>query len=242
MPSTQSPAIEEDTDMPMAENSEIRLSKIQKLIGRRMIESKQTKPCFYLRAKANITWITKNRRPLSKKLGVRISTNDFYIRAMALAVGKFTLMAGDFKGDYIQIAATVNVGLAVAAPGGLVVPVVRRANEKSLVEIASETASLTKKARLGKLTLEELEGACITLTALGMFGIESFLAIPSPRQASILSVGKILDAAVADGEGFAKIKQVEFCLAADHRIVNGDYAARFLNAIVKMLEEPESLI
>ncbi|MCD4830615.1 MAG: 2-oxo acid dehydrogenase subunit E2 [Anaerohalosphaeraceae bacterium] len=228
--------------MAVTDQKKIKLTKIQKLIGRRMLESKQTKPCFYLRAKADITWITKNRRPLSKELGTRVSTNDFYIKSMAMAVEQFPLMAGDFKGDYIQIADEINIGLAVASPAGLVVPVIKCANEKPITEIAAQSTALADKAKLGKLTLDDLNGACITLTALGMFGTESFLAIPSPGQASILSVGKILNVPVPADDGFAMIKQVEFCLAADHRIVNGDYAAKFLSAVVKMLEDPQSIL
>ncbi len=228
--------------MPVVEDKTIKLTKVQRLIGRRMLESKRHKPCFYLRVKADISWIAKNRRSLSKSLGVRISTNDFYIRAMAMAVERFPLMAGDFKGDYIQIADTVNVGLAVASPAGLVVPVIKCADQKPLTEIARCTAFLADRAKLGKLSLDDLSGACITLTALGMFGTESFLAIPSPGQASILSVGKILSVPVPVDGGFSMTKQVEFCLSADHRVVNGAYAAEFLSVIVHLLEEPDSLL
>jgi len=220
----------------------LELSRIQKLIGRRMAQSKQTKPCFYLNAKADITEVTRIRRPLCKKLGARIATNDFYIRAMALAIEKFPLIAGVFKTDHIQIAEEINVGLAVASPVGLVVPVVKRANTKSLAEIGKDTAELIAKAKNNKLALDDLEGACITLTALGMFGIESFLAVPSIGQGSIISVGKIIEVPVPiDGDIITR-KHIELAIAADHTVVNGDYAAKFLNAVVTMLESPESLL
>ena len=134
----------------------IPLTRIQKLIGNRMVESKRTKPCFYLTARADIGEINEIRRPMSKKLGTRISMNDFFIRAMALAVKKYPLMT----------AVEINIGLAVASPGGLVVPVIKNADCKSLADIAKESTELIEKARNNKLTLDDIEGACITLTAL----------------------------------------------------------------------------
>ena len=207
-----------------------------------MLESKQTQPCFYLTAKADIGKISEMRRPLSKQLGTRISMNDFFIRAMGVAVEKSPLMAGSFKDDYIEIAETVNVGLAVAAPKGLVVPVVKNANKKKLSEIAKVTAELIEKAKINKLSLDDLSGGCITLTALGMFGIDSFLAIPLPGQCSILSVGKIIERPVPN-QGNTEIKKfVEFGLSADNRIVSGDYVAKFLAEIINLAENPKKLI
>jgi pyruvate dehydrogenase E2 component (dihydrolipoamide acetyltransferase) len=209
----------------------IPLTRIQKLIGRRMVESKQTKPCFYLTAQADVGEISEIRRPMSKKLGTRILMNDFFIRAMALAVKKYPLMtAGD-----------INIGLAVASPGGLVVPVIKNADSRSLADIAKESAELIEKARNNKLTLEDFEGACITLTALGMFGIDSFLAIPSPGQRSILSVGRIIEQPVLCGGEIIVKKTVEFGLAVDAMVVKADYAAKFLVEITKFLAEPQKL-
>jgi pyruvate dehydrogenase E2 component (dihydrolipoamide acetyltransferase) len=227
--------------MSETDSKQIPLTRIQKLISQRMLESKQTQPCFYMTAKADVSQIAELRRSISKQLGIRISMNDFFIRAMAKAVEKYPLMAGSFKDDYIEIAETVNIGLAVAAPKGLVVPVVKNANIKSLADIAKETAELIEKARNNKLSLDELTGACITLTALGMFGIDSFLAIPSPGQCSILSVGKIIEELVLrDGKPEAK-KIVEFGLAADHRIVMPAYGAEFLTEITNLVSNPQKL-
>jgi pyruvate dehydrogenase E2 component (dihydrolipoamide acetyltransferase) len=122
------------------------------------------------------------------------------------------------------------------------VPVVKNANEKNLANIAKETNELVEKARNNKLNLDDLSGACITLTALGMFGIDSFLAIPSPGQCGIISVGKILEEIVlCDGKSEAR-KFVEFGLAADGRIVTYDYAAKFLVEITNLAANPEKLI
>lgn len=196
-----------------------------------MLESKQTKPCFYLTARADIGEINEIRRPMSKKLGTRISMNDFFIRAIALAVKKYPLMA----------AGQINIGLAVASPSGLVVPVIKNADSKSLADIAKESAELIEKARNNKLAINDLEGACITLTALGMFGIDSFLAIPSPGQRSILSVGRITEQPILCGGEITVKKIVEFGLSADATKVEADYAAKFLVEITKLLAEPQKL-
>jgi pyruvate dehydrogenase E2 component (dihydrolipoamide acetyltransferase) len=217
--------------MSASDAKTIPLTRIQKLIGQRMLESKQTKPCFYLTARADIGEINEIRRPMSKKLGTRISMNDFFIRAMALAVKKYPLMA---TGE-------INVGLAVASPSGLVVPVIKNADSKSLGDIAKESAELIEKARNNKLTLDELYGACITLTALGMFGIDSFLAIPSPGQRSILSVGRIIERSIPCGGEITVKKIVEFGLSADATMVKADYAAKFLVEITTLLAEPQKL-
>ena len=222
--------------------SRMEISRIQKLISDRMIQSKRTQPCVYLTARADVTEMSKIRRPLSKSTGVRISTNDFFLLAMAKAVEKYPLFAGVFKGDYVEIADNINIGLAVASPGGLVVPVIKNANQKTLIEISNSSAAIIAKARDGKLSLGDLEGACSTLTALGMFGIDSFLAIPSIDQASILSAGKIIEMAVPGDDGeIVTEKQIEFGLSVDNRIIGAEYAAKFLNEVVEMVESPESL-
>jgi len=228
-------------NMSEEDKKHIPLTRIQKLIGQRMLTSKQTQPCFYMTARADISQINEMRRPLSKQLGVRISFNDFIILAIAIAIEQNPLMKGIFRDDYIEIAETVNVGLAVAAPKGLVVPVIKNANNKSLVEIAKETTELIEKAKINKLSLDDLTGACTTLTALGMFGIDSFLAIPSPGQCSIVSIGTISEQPVVN-DGKIEIKKlIEFGLAADNRIVSADYGAKFLADIINLVSNPEKL-
>ena len=220
----------------------IPLTRIQKLIGRRMLESKRGQPCFYMTAKTDIGGIAGSRRQIGKQLGTRILMNDFFIRAMAVAVERFPLMTGSFKGDRIEIAENINVGFAITAPKGLVVPVVKNANSKSLADIAKEAAELIGKARADKLSLDDLSGACITLTAIGMFGIDSFLAIPIPGQCGIISVGKIIEEPFAyDGEIRAR-KVIELGLAADGRIVGADYAARFLVEITNLVANLQKLL
>jgi len=216
-------------------------TRIQKLIAFRMLTSKKTQPCFYLTAKAAIDKIVEIRRPLSKQLGIRIAFNDFILRAMALAVAGSPLFKGTLKDDIIELREDVSVGLAVAAPKGLMVPIIRNADKKNLAEIAKESNELIEKAKNNKLTLDDLLTPCVTLTALGMFGIDSFLPIPSPGQCGIISMGKIIEQPVViDGRAECR-KMVELALAADGRIISPDYAAKFLMDIVNLVSSPDKL-
>jgi len=122
------------------------------------------------------------------------------------------------------------------------VPVIKNADSKSLVQIAKESMELIEKARTGKLSLDDLQGACITLTALGMFGIDSFLPIPVPGQRSILSVGKIINQPIPAGDYINVRKIIEFCLAADITKVDYEYAAEFLVEITTLVSNPQKLI
>ena len=219
----------------------IKLSNIQRLIGERMLESKLNKPCFYVESKANVTELMGMRGKLRKKFGVKITTNAFYIRSLGAAVQKYPLMVGVLEGENIKIAERINVGFAVNTPPGLVVPVVKDADKKSLAEIAREEKLLTEKARSNKLTLEEVEGETIALSNLGVYGIDSFIGIVPPPVSTILAVGNVIREAVPEDEKIAIQKRVSLCLAVDHRIINGSYAAEFLRYIVEQLEKPGQL-
>lgn len=207
-----------------------------------MLQSGQQIPCFCLQTKADLTELMAFRPRLTKSLGVKVTTNDFFIRAIALAVKEYPLMAGRLNDDSIQIADSVNVGFAVSAPQGLVVPVIKNAHEKPLARIAAEAAELLRKARSDSLTPNELADACITLSNLGVYGIDSFTAIVTPGQCSVLAVGNIIDTCVPQDDDIVVRKMMTLDLAADHRIVNGAYAARFLNHIVEQLQNPTKLV
>lgn len=220
----------------------IPLTRIQKLIGERMLQSKLTKPCFYLEAKADVTEIMDIRHSLKKKLGIKITTNTFYILAIAAAAKKYPLVVGSLSGNYIKIADEINVGFAVNAPHGLVVPVIKKADTKTLAEIAAEEESLTNKARSNKLTLDDIEGETIALSNLGAYDIDSFIGIVPPQASTILSVGNAVRAVVVkDGKPAAR-KVVSLTVAADHRVVDGVYAAGFLSCIKEQLQDPQCMI
>ncbi len=220
----------------------IPLTRIQKLIGERMLKSKLSKPCFYVGSKADITELMAIRPKLRKSLGVKITTNAFYIHALGLAVQKYPLAVGRFDGDKIRIAERVNVGFAVNAPQGLVVPVVKDAGEKTLPEIAREEQSLTDKARDNQLTLEDIEGETIALSNLGVYGIDSFLGIVPPPTSTILAVGNVIHTVIYENDKITVRKIVSLSLAADQRVINETYAAEFLSFITEELQNPQRLI
>ena len=220
----------------------IPMSRIQKLIGQRMLESKQTKPCYYIGIKADTTELMDSRHELKKRLGVKITSNAFYIKALGLAVREFPLMVGSLQGDSIKIADSVNVGFAVSAPQGLVVPVVKNADKKSLAEIATLEKELTDKARSNKLTLDEITGETIGLSNLGVYDIDSFIGIVPPPATMILAVGNTLRTAVPKDGQITIRKITDLTIAVDSRIVPDPYAAKFLARIAELLQGPEQLI
>lgn len=218
------------------------LTRIQKLIGERMLQSKQSKPCFYIEIKADVTELMGLRPKLRKTLGVRITTDAFYVRAMALAAKQYPLMLGRIDGDGIEIPDSINVGFAVNAPQGLVVPVIKEADRKTLTEIAELEQALTEKGRDNKLTLEEMEGETIALSNLGAYGIDSFLAIVPPPASTVISAGNANREIVPmDGKPTER-KIVSLSLATDRRVVDEVYAAKFLNTICGQLQNPQELV
>jgi pyruvate dehydrogenase E2 component (dihydrolipoamide acetyltransferase) len=227
------------------------LSRIQRLIAERMVASKRTKPCFYLEAGADVTDLMGMRHSLSKAFGVKITSNAFLIHALALAAKDHPLMVGRFvwedpddpeAGAVIRIAEAISVGFAVNSARGLLVPVVKDAQAKTLAQIASEEKRLTDKARSNKLTLDDIEGETIGLSNLGVYDIDSFLGIVPPPVSTILTAGKVSMAAVPRDGVIEVRKRMSLSLAVDHRVIQPDYAARFLLSLSRQLENPDRLI
>ena len=208
-----------------------------------MLESKWNKPCFYLEAKADVTELMAARPKLRKSLGVRITTNAFYIRALGLAAREYPLSTGRLTGGGdIELVDAINVGFAVNAPQGLVVPVVKNACDKTLSEIAREEELLTDRARDNLLTLQEIEGETIALSNLGAYDINSFLGIIPPPATTILSVGNAAAELVCRDGQITVRKIVRLSLAADNRVIDALYAARLLNFIREKLQNPQQLM
>ena len=219
----------------------VRLTRIQKLVGQRMLKSKQSKPCFYLEMKADVTELMGMRPKLRKSLGVKITTNAFYIRALGSAAREYPMITAKLEGDSI-VSRGVNVGFAVSAPHGLVVPVVKGTLAKSLVEIANDEKLLTEKARDNQLTLEDMEDETVALSNLGPYGIDSFIGIIPPVASVILATGRVIPAIVCvDGQPISR-KMLSLSLAVDHKIINGHYAAQFLNHVKELLQNPQLLL
>jgi pyruvate dehydrogenase E2 component (dihydrolipoamide acetyltransferase) len=227
------------------------LTRIQRLIGARMLASKRNKPCYYMDVRADVTELMGMRHNLSRALGVKVTTGTFYMRAMSVAVKQHPLMvarlvsgghSNNGDGHLVQVAENVNVGFAVNSSQGLVVPVVRYTEGLSLAEIAEEEKVLTDKARSNKLTLEDIEDETIALSNLGAYDIDSFLAIVPPQVSAILAAGKIIPTVVPQDERPVVRKMVNLSLTADQRVIPCDYAARFLHCLAEQLSDPERLI
>lgn len=218
------------------------ITRIQKLIGKRMLQSKQNKPSFYMEVEADVTELMAFRPKLRKSLGVKITTNTFYIHALALGVEKYPLLAGRLNGDYIEIPDHVNIGFAVNAPQGLVVPVIRDAGRKTLPQIAEEEQDLTDRARDNLLTLKDIEGETVALSNLGIYGTDSFFGIIPPPASVILSVGNIIRKFVPIDGVPAVRRIVSLSLAVDGKEIDEICAAKFLNFIKEHLQNPQRLM
>ncbi len=175
------------------------------------------------------------------KESFEVSYTDIIVKAVALALKEHRMLNSTLKDGEIKVFEDINIGVAIATPQGLVVPVVKNADKKSLSEISSEIKTLTQKAREGKLEKEDFSGGTFTVTNLGMYGVEFFTPIINPPEAAILGVGKITKKPVADGEEVKIKPMMTLSLSFDHRIVDGAPAAEFLQKIKEILENPTLL-
>jgi pyruvate dehydrogenase E2 component (dihydrolipoamide acetyltransferase) len=208
-----------------------------------MMQSKRNKPSCYIECSVDLTDLMKTRRKYCKEAGIRATTNDFFFCAIARAIKNFPLMAGkiDATGRNIHISEKVGVGFAVAAPQGLVVPVIKDTVDKPLSQIASESAELLQKARANKLMPSDFDGDNVVLSSLGMYGIASFLAIAPPGATGIISIGKITEKVIpADGK-MNNRKMMSVALTVDQRVVDEFYAAKFMQYFVNLLENPTEI-
>jgi pyruvate dehydrogenase E2 component (dihydrolipoamide acetyltransferase) len=217
------------------------VSRLQKITAQRMLRSKQEIPCFYLNVKADVTDLVAYRAKLNETSQTKVAYNDFIIRAVATGLDKFPMMTGQLDGDNIKLASSIGIGLAISVPDGLVAPIVKDAGRKTVVEIARYSQALIEKARNNKLSPDDLDGGCITVSNLGAFGIDSFIPIVVPGQCSILGIGKITDTCVPQDGGILARRVMNMTLSVDHKVTNGAYAAQFLDFVRKLLEDPANL-
>jgi pyruvate dehydrogenase E2 component (dihydrolipoamide acetyltransferase) len=213
------------------------LDRLQKLTGQRMLQSKRQIPCFYLTVWADVTGLVKHREQINQGSGPKVSYNDFIILAAAMGLERFEIMTGQVEGEAIKLADSIGVGLAISVPGGVVAPVVKDVNKKDVRQIARDTAELTERAQKGRLSPNDLEGGCITISNLGAFGVESFIPVVVPGQCSILGIGAIMDKPVPDAGQMVIRKLINVTLSVDHRVTNGAYAGQFLDYVRKLLED-----
>jgi len=215
----------------------IPVNRLQRITAEKMLKSKQEIPCFYLTVKADVTDLVELRTKLNEAGGVKLSYNDFLLKAVATGLEKYLIMTGQLAGEEIKLAESIGIGLAISVPDGLVAPIVKDVNKKDVRQIALDSQALIERARSNKLVPTDVEGGCITVSNLGAFGIDNFIPIVVPGQCSILGIGQISDTCVPDNGNILVRKLMNMTLSVDHKVANGAYAAKFLDFVKKMLED-----
>jgi pyruvate dehydrogenase E2 component (dihydrolipoyllysine-residue acetyltransferase) len=226
------------------EDEEVPLTRLRQIIGRRMAESKQTAPHFYVTVEVDMAPVMALRAQLNALVpeDQKISVNDFIIKAAALALREVPNLNATLSGDKLVRRGRVNIGLAVAVEGGLITPVVPDADQKRLAQIAVEARALVGRTRAGKIKPTDVEGGTFTISNLGMFDVAEFSAIINPPEVAILAVGTVRQVpVVADGTLVPGMRMAA-TLSADHRATDGAEAARYLQALRRMLEAPLRLL
>ncbi len=218
------------------------LSQMRKVIARRLGESKFTAPHFYLTVEINMDKAVEMRPQLNEISPVKISYNDIVVKACAVALQQHPAVNSSWLGDKIRFNHDINIGVAVAVEDGLLVPVIRHANMKSLSQINQEVRDLAGKAKNRKLQPDEMSGNTFTISNLGMFGIEEFTAIINPPDSCILAVSSIAKKPIVKGDEIVPGNMMKVTLSCDHRAVDGATGAQFLQTLKGILEEPIRLL
>ncbi len=241
--SVPTPVLSGDRDI-----ERVRISQMRKVIARRLAESKYSSPHFYLTSDVDVAALVTQRSMLNEYLakssGPKVSFNDFVTKACASALVQHPDVNVTYAPDEGVILKYnyVDIGVAVAIEDGLVTPVIRDVQQKSVATIAQEIQALALRARDKKLTSDEMEGSTFTTSNLGMFGIESFTAIINPPNACILAIGGIRDTPVVENGSIVPGKRMKLTLSCDHRVVDGAVGAQFMATVKELLESPLSLL
>ncbi len=223
-------------------HTDIPLTQMRKTIARRLGESKFSAPHFYLTMEVNMDNAMSVRSQLNEMSPVKISFNDLVIKAVALSLRQHPNVNSSWMGEFIRQNHHINIGSAVATPDGLIVPVIRFADQKSLAQIAAEAKEFYAKAKDKKLQPNEFSGNTFTISNLGMMDIDEFTAIINPPDSAILAVGRIKETVVKKGEGFAVTNVMKLTMSCDHRTVDGAVGAAFLQTLKKYLENPVNML
>jgi len=233
---------------PIAKEGTTKLTTMRSVIARRLLESKTQIPHFYLEIEVDAKPLLDLRAQLNDSLSklnppVKLSLNDFVLKAAAEAVRRVPAVNASFEGDSIRQFPDVQLSFAVAIAEGLITPIVREAQNKSLIQISAEAKSLAVKAKEGKLKPEEFQGGTFTVSNLGMLGIDRFSAIINPPQAAILAVGNIVKKPVVDANDEIVIgHRQSITLSCDHRVVDGAVGAAYLKELRELIEKPALLL
>lgn len=222
--------------------TDISLNQMRKVIARRLSESKFNAPHFYLTMEIVMDNAITARAQMNEVSPVKISFNDMVVKAAAMALRKHPAVNSSWMNETIRQWHHVHIGIAVAIEDGLIVPVVRFADQKSLSQIAAESKELSGKARNKKLQPNEFSGNTFTISNLGMMDIDEFTAIINPPDSAIMAVGRIKETVVKKGDGFGVSNIMKITLSCDHRSVDGAVGAAFLQTFKKYLENPVTML
>lgn len=231
---------------PNLEARVVPLTGIRKAVADNVTRSAQTVPHVTLTTEVDMSETVRLREQVlaefERKYGTRLSFTDILVKAVARAILDHPMVNSSLQGNEIRIFGEVNVGVAVALEGGLVVPVIRNADKKSLAEVSVELKRLVEKARSGNLSSEDMAGGTFTITNLGSYGVDAFNPIISPGQSAILGVCKITRKPVAIDDRVEIRSMMNLCLSFDHRVLDGAPAAQFLQRVKELLESPYQLL
>jgi len=223
----------------------IPISGIRRVIAQRMVESKSSIPHFYIKTSINMTEAVNLKKALDaylEKQGVTVSYSAMIIKALAIAFLEFPVLNALVKEDELHIVKDINIGIAVSLDDGVVVPVLHKVNEKTLIEIAKELEGIVRKAREGSLDAKAMDGGTFTLSNLGMYDVEEFTAIINPPQVAILAVGKIEERPIVKNSQVTAQWMMSVTLSCDHRAVDGVLVGKFLEKLKFILENPFILL
>jgi pyruvate dehydrogenase E2 component (dihydrolipoamide acetyltransferase) len=219
------------------------LSNMRKIIAKRLSESKQTIPHFYLTVDCNLNKLLEVRSQINQALDpVKISVNDFIIKAFALALEKVPQTNVMWMESHLRVFGSVDISVAVSIEGGLITPVLKNANLKSLKEISLEMKELAKRAREGKLKPEEYQGGSMTISNLGMYGIDEFSAIINPPQSGILAIGRASEQTIVENGQIKTASILKATLSIDHRAIDGAVGAELISAFRHFVENPLTIL
>ncbi len=240
--STSAPAIPASVPAAVVGSSRA-LSPMRRVIAQRLTQSKQTVPHFYLTVDVDMRAAHDRRAEYNTVAAAerKISFNDLIVRACALALASNPAVRSQWDGDAIRTADSVDIGVAVSLDDGLIVPIVRGADGKSVAALGAEVRALAERARAGKLQPSEYSGGCFTISNLGMYGIVNFSAIINPPESAILAVGAIREVPIVEDGAVVPGRQMNLTLSADHRVVDGAAGAVFLQQVQRLLESPMAL-
>lgn len=217
------------------------LSRMRQTIATRMTESKLTAPHFYVTYEVKSDKLIEFQHAVEEDTGKLITFNDIFVKATAQILEQYPIFNSAYKGDHIEIRKNINIGIAFSVQDGLLVPVVHDCNKKSLVEISETTKVIKDRVKNNKLTADDMQGGTFSISNMGMLGVKDFQAILNPPEAAGLAIGAIYKAPIVKDDQLAVGHLVNLTLSADHRVVDGAEAARFVKALKDLIENPDEI-